>query len=102
MCTLLGGSKATKAEIADLGLKIFDANGKFVGMASIIAQLAPKLAGMTQQQRPLAEKALFGATAGRELNSTLIAGDGRLQHRCRCGNQTRHGDRSGRHSDIAD
>ena len=74
MSTLLGGSKATNKEIGDLGLHLYDANGKFVGMASVIAQLSPKLAGMTQAQQALAEKALFGSTAGRELNATLLAG----------------------------
>ena len=43
-------------------------------MSSVIGQLAPKLAGLTQAQQGVAEKALFGATAGRELNSTLLAG----------------------------
>ena len=71
MSTLMGGSKATKAEIADLELELFNANGQFVGMQSVISKLAPKLAGMTQQQQAVAEKALFGATAGRELNTTL-------------------------------
>ena len=74
MSTLIGGSKASKAEIADLGLKVFDSAGKFVGMSSIIGQLAPKLGAMTQAQQTVAEKALFGATAGRELNATLLAG----------------------------
>ena len=74
MNTLLSGSKGSQEEIKKLGLSVFDANGKFVGMSSIIAQLQPKLAGMTEQQRLAAEKALFGATAGRELDAVILAG----------------------------
>lgn len=74
MNTLLGGSKATNKEIGDLGLHMYNANGSFVGMQSVIAQLSPKLAGMTQAQQALAEKALFGSSAGKTLSGTLLAG----------------------------
>lgn len=72
--TLLGGSKATTTELKTLGLNVFDSSGKFVGMQSVIEQLAPKLAGMTEQQRLLAEKALFGAGASKALDDTIMAG----------------------------
>lgn len=74
MNTLLGGSKATSAEVKTLGLNLYDANGQFVGMQSVIAQLAPKLAGMTEQQRLFAEKELFGSGASKALDDTLLAG----------------------------
>lgn len=74
MNTLLGGSKATTAELKTLKTTIFDANGQFVGMASVISQLQPKLVAMTEQQRLHAEKALFGAGASKALDATLLAG----------------------------
>jgi TP901 family phage tail tape measure protein len=74
MNTLLGGSKATTAELKTLGLNVFDASGKFIGMQATIAQLSPKMAGLTEQQRLLAEKALFGAGASKALDATILAG----------------------------
>jgi TP901 family phage tail tape measure protein len=74
MNTLLSGSKNVSAELKKLGMNVFDSNGKFVGMRDIIAQLQPKLAGMTQEQRLMAERMLFGATAGRELDAVLLEG----------------------------
>lgn len=72
--TLLGNSKSANAEIAATHLHVFTATGAFVGMASIIAQLAPKLAKMTEQHRLLAEKELFGAGASKALDATIMAG----------------------------
>jgi TP901 family phage tail tape measure protein len=74
LTTLMGGSKATTAELKDLGIHIFDSSGKFVGMGAVLSQLTPKLRDMTQQQQLAAEKALFGAGAAKALNSTLLAG----------------------------
>ena len=74
LTTLLGGSKATSAELKTLGVHVFDASGKFVGMQGVLAQLTPKLKGMTDQQRLSTEKALFGSLAGKALNSTILAG----------------------------
>ena len=72
--TLLGGAKATDDEIANLGLTLYNAQGQFVGMASVIDQLQPKLAGMTEEQRLAAEKTLFGAGASKALDDTIMAG----------------------------
>lgn len=74
MNTLLGGSKATTAELTKLHVSVFTASGRFVGMQSVIAQLAPKLAAMTEQHRLYAEKALFGAGASKALDATIMAG----------------------------
>jgi TP901 family phage tail tape measure protein len=74
LTTLMGGSKATTAELKDLGVHIFDSSGKFVGMAGVLTQLTPKLKDMTQQQQLAAEKALFGAGASKALNTTILAG----------------------------
>lgn len=57
-----------------LGITVYDAQGKFVGMQSVIAQLGPKLKGMTEQQRTAALASLFGKTAAASLSSTLLAG----------------------------
>ena len=72
--TLLGGSKATSAEIKALNLHLFDANKNFVGFQGVLTQLSPKLAGMTEQQRLFAEKELFGSGASKALDATLLAG----------------------------
>jgi TP901 family phage tail tape measure protein len=74
LTTLLGGSKATTAELKTLNVHVFDASGKFVGMKDVLEQLTPKLADMTDKQRLAAEKALFGAGAAKGLNSTILAG----------------------------
>jgi TP901 family phage tail tape measure protein len=74
MTSLLGGSKATTKELANLGVKIYDANGKFVGMDSVLQQLTPKLAKMTDKQRLLAEQQIFGKGAALALNSTIMGG----------------------------
>ncbi len=74
LTTLMGGSKATTAELKTLGINIFDSSGKFVGMKGVLEQLTPKLKDMTQQQQFAAEKALFGSGAAKALNSTILAG----------------------------
>jgi TP901 family phage tail tape measure protein len=74
LTTLLGGSKATTAELKTLGISVFDSSGKFVGMKGVLEQLTPKLKDMTQQQQLAAEKALFGGAAAKALNSTILAG----------------------------
>jgi TP901 family phage tail tape measure protein len=72
--TLLGGSKATKAELTSLGVNVYDASGKFVGLQSVIGQLGPKLAGMSQEQQNAALKTLFGASAGQAMFQVIKAG----------------------------
>jgi len=74
MSTLLGGSKPVNAELKTLGLNVFDSTGKFVGMQSVIEQLAPRLAGLTEAQRLHTEQLLFGKTAALALDSTISAG----------------------------
>ncbi len=60
--------------VGQLGLTVYDASGKFVGMQSVIAQLQPKLKGMSDSQRRVAEDAIFGKGAYEKLDSTLMAG----------------------------
>jgi TP901 family phage tail tape measure protein len=74
MTTLLGGSKATNAELSTLGVSVYNSSGQFVGMQSVISQLQPKLAGMTEQQQALAEKSLFGAGAASAMNKVVSGG----------------------------
>src|SRR5260221_14326206 len=74
MNSLLSRSKFSSEEIKKLGLQVWTTSGGFMGMRSIIDQLTPQLAGMTLQQRLAAEKMLFGATAGRELDAVIMAG----------------------------
>lgn len=73
LTTLLGGSKNVKTELDSLGVHIFNASGKFVGMKSVIQQLHPALAGMSQEQQMVAEKTLFGSSAA-QLMSSVIGG----------------------------
>ena len=74
MGTLLGGSKGTTAALKELGANVYDSSGKFVGMQSVLEQLTPKLAGMTEEQRHATEAALFGKAAASALDSTIMAG----------------------------
>ncbi|MHB1740534.1 MAG: phage tail tape measure protein, partial [Actinomycetes bacterium] len=74
--TLLGGSKATGKELSALGVHLFNAQGKFIGMGGVISQLSPKLQGLTDQQRLMAESILFGKTAALSMNNTILAGVG--------------------------
>lgn len=72
--TLLGGSKKTDDVLKALGVSVYDANGKFVGMQSVISQLQPKMAGMTEQQRRFAEATLFGKGATEVMNQAIKGG----------------------------
>lgn len=62
------------AAMQQLGLQVYTASGTFVGMRSIIAQLQPVLAGMTQQQQIATTTQIFGASASKALLETVIAG----------------------------
>jgi len=72
--TLLGGSKATTAMLKELGVNIFDSTGRFVGLDSVITQLQPKMAGLTQESQLEATKALFGATANKQMLDIILQG----------------------------
>ena len=58
----------------EMGVTAFDAQGKFVGMGSIIDQLHPKFVDMTQQQQLAAASTLFGAGAARQMVAVIDAG----------------------------
>lgn len=58
----------------ELGVTVFNAQGNFVGMGSIIDQLHPKFADMTQQEQFNAASTLFGAGAARQMMEVIDAG----------------------------
>jgi TP901 family phage tail tape measure protein len=62
---LAAPSKPAAAAIQDLGRKVFDAQGKFVGLASLMSQLHDASARMTQQQFAQATATVFGTDAVR-------------------------------------
>ena len=72
--TLMSGGKVTNDVLKILGVTVYDSSGKFVGMRNVLAQLSPKLSGMTEEQRRMTEQALFGKSAAGALNDTLLAG----------------------------
>lgn len=62
------------AVMQELGLQVYNSAGKFVGMDSIITQLQPKLASMTQQQQLFTLSQIFGSSASKALLDTVLAG----------------------------
>lgn len=62
---LAAPSKPAAAAIKDLGLKVFDSTGKFVGLQSIMLQLHDASQRMTQQQFAQASATVFGTDAVR-------------------------------------
>jgi TP901 family phage tail tape measure protein len=62
---LAAPTKPAAAAIQDLGLKVFDATGKFVGLQSLMSQLHDASARMTQQQFAQATATVFGTDAVR-------------------------------------
>ncbi len=64
----------SKAAYASLGIDVFNTHGKFVGMASVIDQLHPKFAKMSQEQQLAAASTLFGAGAARQMTAIINAG----------------------------
>lgn len=72
--TLVGGSEKTTAVLKDLGVNIFNQQGKFIGLQNVIAQLQPKLAGLSQQQQVFAEKTLFGSGAAQIMGQVIQSG----------------------------
>lgn len=71
---LTGPTAKASAEMQTLGIHVFDANGKFVGLASIAGQLQTKLGGMSDQARDAALNTLFTSRAVR--GATILYQDG--------------------------
>jgi hypothetical protein len=79
--TASGKAQTATTAVSALGLTVYNAQGKFVGMGSIIGQLAPKLDAMktsTGQYNTAAQMAaltqVFGASASKSLLTTVLAG----------------------------
>lgn len=62
------------AKYKELGLEVVNAQGKFVGMGSIITQLHQKIAGMSQAQQLAYLTTVFGATGARKMLDVIDAG----------------------------
>lgn len=71
---MLAPTAAVKKSQDEMGLSVFTASGQFVGMGSLIGQLQPKLAGMTQEQQLATLKAIGFGTANKAMLSTIMAG----------------------------
>lgn len=61
-------------KLVDMGITIDGADGKFVGMASVISQLHDKIQGETQAQQLATVARVFGATAAVKMLATIQAG----------------------------
>ena len=58
-------SKPARAAIEELGLEVYDAQGKFVGLEALFTQLETASKSMTEEQYQAASAALFGSDAMR-------------------------------------
>lgn len=68
LLALANPSKQTVKTMDELGIKAYDASGKFVGLAGLAGNLRQSLAGLTQQQRDHALAQIFGNDAVRAAN----------------------------------
>src|ERR1700682_450168 len=59
--TLTSGSNAVDKTLHDLGIGVFDSQGRFIGLRNVIAELAPVYAKLTEAQQAETSKALFGS-----------------------------------------
>jgi TP901 family phage tail tape measure protein len=64
-------TKQAKAAMKEMGVETFDNHGKFVGLRSVIEQMGPKLAGMTDKQRTQTLATIFGSDATRAASVIL-------------------------------
>lgn len=65
LLALTDQGKPAREAIMELGLQIYDANGKFVGMRSLMEQLQTASRNMTDEQYQAATATLFGSDAMR-------------------------------------
>jgi TP901 family phage tail tape measure protein len=74
IAALTGSAALNEQQFQSLGLSVIGANGKFEGMGAIIAQLQPKLEGMTQAQQLQTLGVVFGTSAAQKMLTTIMAG----------------------------
>jgi len=58
----------TRGLMEELGVKVYDASGRFIGMEALAANLQKSLGGLTQEQRDMAMATIFGSDAVRGAN----------------------------------
>jgi len=74
LSSLQPGSVEAKGAIKSLGVDVFDAQGKFVGVRSVVDQYSTALGKLNQEQRVAAIRTIFGSDAQRA--ATVIFGKG--------------------------
>lgn len=74
MLALQSPSKPAAAAMAELGMKIYDANGKMLPFRDIIIELQDSIKGLTQEQRDFALGTIFGSDAIRSANVLIAEG----------------------------
>jgi TP901 family phage tail tape measure protein len=80
LTALANPSQQSAALMKQLGINAYDAQGKFVGIIGLAAQLQDKLGGLTQAQRDAALAQIFGTDAMRAANVLYKTGAAGLQN----------------------
>lgn len=60
---LMNPSTEAKKTMDQLGISVYDGQGKFIGMAGVADQLRTKMSGLSQEQRDQAMATIFGSRA---------------------------------------
>ncbi len=71
---LMAPTSTAAATMEQLGIKVYDAQGKMLPLPAIIEQFSSKLGGMSQEQRNAALSTIFGTDAIRAANTVLMGG----------------------------
>lgn len=71
---LTGATKASAKAIKDVGMEFFDANGQMKPMGKIIEELEKGMAGLSDQERAVTLKKIFGVEGMRAGNILLAEG----------------------------
>ncbi len=66
--------QTAEAKYKELGVTVFNSQGVFVGLGSIIEQLHPKFEKMNSAQQTAAASTIFGASAARQMVEVIDAG----------------------------
>ena len=74
LLALTDQGKPAQQAIDELGLTVYDANGKFAGMSSLLGQLKDAAASMTEEQYQAATATLFGSDAMRLASVAAVQG----------------------------
>ena len=69
-------TKKMQDAMSAMNVEVFDMQGNFVGMESMLGQISTATAGMTQEQKAANINAMFGAEAFQEINILLNKGAG--------------------------